>query len=547
MKQTAGVLLLAVLAVSCEQQVVVPPPPNPPQVFLTVRESNVIGDAVRGQVNVSGCKKVAQVQLLQGEAFLADVNYTTSPTEFTLSPGLFASLYPRLGIAAALTLKAKVICDDARTNNSQPVGVKFFPIATRYASTVPGEQLVTDNFVAEGGLGGSRNTFLGCSPNTTGTQLVRVDTMGAVVAFNNTLPFDCSLSTQISELSLVSGTRWVLEPGAGAYAIRNDTLQITKVVRERKAARMGVGAKGSAAIWVDESGRSRVLKVDPVTSTSNDWTFPRDFITPIRLFGIMNSDPVIDDGSGAAVWVSEWRFDVGSKIATIVPFKLDLLNGALLNGVVNGQPAVIVEQQHPLDAASQPIMPEGFFTSDGAFFTMPFIALNAQTSVIYSCATAFGQCEGAARRWSSVPFPGILRKVVPYSLGNIYAAIGPYSVYFLNGQLGTVMNLGEQPLQPSGSLVVVGVQAGLGSDFYVLTGPNFGPGVTSYAMEIIATDAPASGELWRLEYGSGESSSTAMYMGVDANRQVWIRTGTDLIKPLPNIDYRNARGPTVLP
>ena len=63
----------------------------------------------------------------------------------------------------------------------------------------------------------------------------------------------------------------------------------------------------------------------------------------------------------------------------------------------------------------------------------------------------------------------------------------------------------------------------------------------------LPTDAPASGELWRLNYGSGESSANAMYMGVDDAQQPWIRVGTDLIKPLANTEYRMARGPTVLP
>src|SRR5207248_3224655 len=123
----------------------------------------------------------------------------------------FSNLYPTLGIAASLTLKAKVVCDDARTNNSQPVGVRFFPIAQRFTAS-SGEQVVTDNFIAEGGLGGTANTFLGCAVTTTGTELARVDLMGNIVAFNNTLPFDCSLATQISDRSNVTGTRWVLEP-----------------------------------------------------------------------------------------------------------------------------------------------------------------------------------------------------------------------------------------------------------------------------------------------------------------------------------------------
>ena len=45
----------------------------------------------------------------------------------------------------------------------------------------------------------------------------------------------------------------------------------------------------------------------------------------------------------------------------------------------------------------------------------------------------------------------------------------------------------------------------------------------------------------------GNNSANAMNMGIDDNRQPWIRVGTDLIKPLPNNEYRAARGPTVLP
>ena len=246
------------------------------------------------------------------------------------------------------------------------------------------------------------------------------------------------------------------------------------------------------------------------------------------------------------VWVTRWVFDIGTKRADIVPWKYDLNTGQVLNGVVNGLPAVILSQQYPVNSASEPIMPEGVFSADGAFFTLPVISLDAQTTTVISCSTAFGLCEGSARRWSSTQFPGILRAIVPFSAGNIYAVVGPYSVWFLNGQLGSVLNLGERPLVPGGSNVVVGVQPGLGADFYVLTGPDFGT-APSFPMEIIATDAPASGELWRLQYGAGDNSANAMNMGIDDNRQPWIRVGTDLIKPLPNNEYRAARGPTVLP
>ena len=535
-----AVLVVLVLTTGCPEPTPPPPPPNPPQVFLTMNESNFIGDAVRGKVNVSGCKTVAQVQLLQGDSFLMDVNYTKSPTDFAVTPGFFSTIYPRTGIAASLTLKAKVVCDDARTNTSQPVGVSFFPIASRFAAG-SGEQIVTDNFIAEGGLGGTPNTFLGCGRTNTGTALLRVNSAGEIIAFNDTLPFDCSLATEISERSLVTGTRWVLEPGAGAYAI-NTSLQIQRTYANIKTTRMGVGKKGSAVLWIDEGGtRNRIKKIDPVPASSNEWE--AEFI------GIMNSTPLVDDGAGNSVWVSRWQFDVGTKRADIVPWQYDLNTGAVRNGVVNGLPAVMYTQQYPNNEASQPIMPEGVFSADGAFFTLPVISLSAQSTVIISCATGPGLCEqGAmARHWTTNPFPGILRAVVPYSNGNLYAAIGPYSVYFLSAQLGVVQNLQEVPLRPAGSQVVVSLQAGAGTDFYILTGPDFGAGVPSYPTEIIATEAPGAGELWRLTYGSGENSANSMNIGIDDAQQVWVRVGADLIKPLPNLEYRMARGPTVIP
>ena len=550
MTRSAGVLLVLVVVACDPPPVVTPPPANPPQVFLTMNESNVIGDAVKGKVNVSGCKNVTQVQLLQGDSFLFDVNFTKSPTDFSLPSGLFAGLYSKLGIAASLTLKAKVVCDDGRTNTSQPVGVSFFPIANRF-SAGNGMQLVPDNFLAEGGLGGTANTFLGCVLTNTGTTIARVNKAGEIVASIAAMPFDCSLATQISDLSLVSGTRWVMEPGVGAFSIKNSTLEVQKRMMDNKTTRIGVGPKGSAVVWINETGHSRVLKLDPVVDASNDWEYPTDFVTPIRLFGIMNSNPVIDDGAGQAVWISEWRYDMGSKRATIVPFKLDLRNGALLNGVAaspnDGQPPVILDQQYPMDITSEPILPEGVFSADGTFFTVPAMTLDGAHTTVLSCSTAYGLCEGVARRWTSPTFDGRLSAVVPFSQGNIYSVIGPYSVYFLSGQLGTIMNLSEKPVTPTGSLVVVGVQPGAGSDFYVLTGPDLGFGTPSYPMEIIATDSPQAGELWRLQFGSGESSGNAMYMSIDDAQQPWIRVGTDLIQPLHNSEYRTARGPTVVP
>lgn len=542
MTRSTCVVLAALLAACDPPPTVTPPPANPPQVFLTVTESNVIGGAVTGKINVSGCKAVAQVQLLHQDTFLVDVPFPKSPTDFSLPAGTFSNLYSQLGIAAPLTLKAKVICDDGRTNSSQPVGVKFFPIANRFKSA-DGAMLVPDNFIAEGGLGGTANTFLGCVYAPTGTTIARVNTRGEVLAFLAAMPFNCSLATQISERSTVTGTRWVFEPGVGVFAIDSNLTRLRTVINST-VKRIGVGKRGSAVIWVDEEAtRNRIQKLDPMVGSTNEWEQP--------FIGIMSADPLIDDGGTTpSVWVMRWLYDLGTHKADLVPWQHNLNNGQLLNGVqsLGNVPAVMLSQQFPLDSTSQPIVPQGVFSPDGRFYTVPLISLDGQTSTITACSTApsNGLCEGTSRRWTSPLLSGYFRLVVPFSQGNLVAVVSPQAVYFLNNQLGSILNLGEVPLQPTGSLQVLGVQPGLDTDFYVFTGPDLG-GTASYPMEIIATDAPGAGELWRLEYGSGESSGNGLFLGVDEAKQVWIRAGTDLIKPLPNAEYRMARGPTMVP
>lgn len=528
-----------------------PPPPNPPVVSLLVQESNVFGTEVRGSVNVSGCKTVAQVLLFHQDRQLMEVAFNATPTQWSLPSGAFANLYSQLGFATSLTLKAKATCDDGRTNTSTPIGVRFFPISQKFTGP-GGEQLVPDNFLAEGGLGGSANTFLGCvRVGTGGTSIARVDSSGQLLGLIDpmAMPFNCSLATSITDLSPTSGYRWVIEPGAGAFALclsaSCGNFSVGKVIRNAKAKRLGVSRGGIAGVWIDETGTmNRVEKLYPGgNDTTNDVAI--NFGFPV----ILNADPLVDDGAGQALWVSRWEFHIGTKIANIVPYRFDLTTGQLTNGnaACMNFPCVLLQQQYPLDDTSEPIMPVGFFSPTGDTFTIPLLSYaidNSLQTTVVSCATAFGNCQGAARRWSSPTFGGMLRLVVPFSANNIYAAVGPFQVYFLNAQSGVVMNLGERPIQPSGSNVVLGLQPGGGADFYVLTGPDF---AGAFPNEIIAVDTPQQGELWRVNFGSGESPNTGMTIAIDSANAVWLRAGTDLIKPLPNNEYRMARGPTILP
>jgi hypothetical protein len=530
---------LAVLVEACSgEPPPPPPPPPPPQVFLTVNESTVVGDKITGRVSVSGCASVTQVQILQGGTFLTDAMFTKSPTDFTLPAGLFSNLYPRLGIAAPLSLSAKVVCGDGRQNTSQAVGVTFFPVASKFS--LGGKQVMPDAFVAEGGLGGNPVGFIGCVGTTIGTALGKADTMGNVPKYNDAIPFACDYNTEISERSPVTGTRWVLQPGKGAYAIDaslNVTAQFMGDVR-----RMGVARDGSGIFWMDHTPSPLALKLNPRGGGNPVvWSAPAG--------GIINSTPVVSEGDNTVV-LATWQYNMGTYQGDIVVFKYNFLTGALVNGVGPGLgPPVIYRQQFPM--LNQPITPFVTLNRDGSIVVMPFFTIDTSDTVrttVIACSTSpvGSQCTGPDRRWTAPTFNGVVNLVLPFSAGNYLAAVGPYQAWFLDAQTGVVRNLGEQPLRPSGSLQILGVQPGVGSEFYLLNGPA-SETVTTYPVEVVATDKPESGELWRFSAGSGESPLAGLYLGVDDSGQAWLRVGPDQVKPLTLTEYRAARGPTPIP
>jgi hypothetical protein len=506
----------------------------PPQVFLTLLEPNVIDTSFRGTVNVTGCAQVAQVQLLQGGTFLTDVPWSGHATAFTLTPGSFAGLYGKLGLAAKLSLSAKVVCDDARTNTSQPVGAQFFPVASRISVS---PQALPDAFVAEGGLGGAAVTFLGCIGSSTGTQLARADTSGTVIATNPAVP--CDANSTFSERSKVTGTRWVLLPGKAAYAF-DANLTVVKSVTG-KIDRMGVGANGTAILWDSTLATEQLIKVDPVASGGNDWIVP--------LAGIMNADPVIDVGN-RVVWVSSWIYNLGSTAGDIVISKYNLDTAALLNGVNGGGAPVLIHQV--FDVVNTPLQdhgPQGAFNSNGSLYYAPLLSKDVSGVIhtsILGCATV-GSCDGAGRKFvTSPPFDGVVNLVMPFSAGNLLAAIGPFQAWFLDPS-GAVVNLGGVAVKPTGSLQILGVQAGVGTDFYLLDGPVVSTG-GAWPIEAIGVDAPQSGELFRFGFGAGTAGPLdGLTMAVDEQGQSWFRVGADQVKPLTLGEYRTARGATVNP
>jgi hypothetical protein len=308
-----------------------------------------------------------------------------------------------------------------------------------------------------------------------------------------------------------------------------------RVVRQLSGSlkRMGVGENGTALFWDDTTTVERLLKRDPLVSGANDWTVP--------IPGIMNADPVIDVG-GRVVWASMWQLI--NRVGDVVAFEFNLDNGALVNGA-----PVILRQDFGQDSVDSALRPKGTFNANGSILYLTVLndAGGPHTTVIGCATNTSCDVNGGGRKFSTKNFDGEFSLVLPFSAGNLLAIVGPAAVWFVDAEKGVVRNLSERAIAPSSTgLQILSVYPGTEKAFYVLAGP---PSTTkrTFPTEAIAVDAPENGELYRFTFGSGESPASAIAMGVDDNGQAWFRVGADQVKPLTLLEYRSARGTTVIP
>lgn len=508
-----------------------------PDVTLEAPEANVIGTAVSAQVRVSSCKAVNQVQILESDAFLTDVPYTSTPTMTQLAAEHFTSRWPSLGFAGQLVLAAKVVCDGDRSATSPRVNVSFFPVNSRLSL---GRQSAPDVFVAQGGLGeidpnadvqSSTATFIGCVMGDTAKALAISNTKGVALAVNQGLPFACDGTTQISDRSSL-GIRWVLQPGQGAYAI-DESLGIRKVIR-LPLQRMAVASDGTAVFWDNTINAEQLVKADPLGS--RDWA--------VRFGGIMNADPVIDV-AGQAVWTAAWQETPGE--GDIVAFKNHLNDGRLLNGA-----PIIIHLTYD-GSVNTPIMPLVSFSPDGSILYAPLLSVapgGALETRIWACPTSTPGCTESVRKWTTV-VKAEVQIILPYDKGNLLAALGPTSSWLLSAQTGQALNKGQKPIAPTEGLQILAALPGPERDLYLLDGPIASAGADVFPTEVVAIDAPETGELYRFRFGTGTSPSSGLFIGIDEAGQTWYRVGLDLVKPHPWLDqggarrswYRIAKGP----
>ncbi len=549
---------IVALASACTPPPPPPTPPVPPKAFLTIPTTTVVAPTIKGSVTTMGCKKVGQVQILESNNFVMDARYSGEPTSFEIAPALFNSLFPKRGFATSLSLTAKVVCEDVNTLTdggftvregvSQPVSVQFLPVDS--VRTDQGKQALPDTFVAEGGIGGQPTTFIGCVGTQTGTALLRIDQNGNALAVNQTLPFDCNFASIITDKNTFSGTRWLWIPQRGAFAF-DGNLNITSSF-EGAIDRFSVSPiDGDAVAGLDDHmGGTRLQFVRLKTRLMQGeqaqlWTTltgPLDTGYP----GSFCSDPLIEPGM-RRMYTCSWQYRMTDGKGAIVVLVYNYDNAQFLN---SPPPAILsFDFGTPLN---RPIPPTAAFKEDGTLIYAPLLTVDRQSgdlsTTVLACPSTTPGCQTSVRRWTSPTFQGELTTIVGFSRGNFVAAVGPFATYFLGANDGVVKNLGgTEPLRPTGSLVTQGLVTGKGSDVYLLNGAIAAPNQLTFPTEVIATDHPASGELWKLAIQGGTHPADSIYLAIDDNGQAWMRVGVDQVRPLGLAQYREKRGATTPP
>jgi hypothetical protein len=519
-KLVCPALLLPLLAIACEPS---PPPTTPelPQVSLTVLEPSTVGTSLKLSVSVSGCDAVRSLRLYDREELLKSVPYGANPTPVELAKNEIP--YTR-GIAALLSLTARVTCADERTNISQPQPATFFPVEEVVEPLSADTQVVPDIFVAEGS--GAGVAFLGCTLDANGRSwLSRVPGSNPGSVQRLEMPFPCNTRTSISERR--SGWRWVWTPEEGFLAI-DESFSAFKAISYLPVDRLTVMPEGDALVW--DAGAGGTPKTFRRISPAGEekWMLMGGSPALEREFhGFLIAEPVLRGDGMVAVPVQQGTPDMTA--ANILVGVLDYETG-LWSGNFS-----LIDSISPFNAPAPPVALD-------ATGTLLYLATQGTIAPYVRACTiggsGEGRCEGENRRWISANLQGSMAALVPYANGTRVAAIGPHHLWSLDAASGAVRSRDNQPLSPEGALVARFAQPGPGNDFYLLN--SAAPTQSQpypLPMEILATDAAEKGELFRYQVPGG-----SLYGAVDDGGALWLRVGRKLVKPLSPEQYRVARG-----
>jgi hypothetical protein len=500
-------LLLSLAVAGCNTNLP-PPTPDLPQVTVNVTEPSVVAPSLKLTLSVSGCEQVKSLTLHDREDLLKTVTYTTNPTPVELA--MNEVRYTR-GIAANLSLTARVTCADGRTNTSQAQAAKFFPVAEVIEPPTVDTQVVTDYFVAEGS--GTGAVFIGCAKTAAGSRMYRVTRANPQKADYVDMPIACSPATTITERT-ATGQRWVWTPRTGAFLI-DSNLNITAIRREITLLQLFVAPDGDALIFTP-TGYMRISR----TTGNNLWPEP-----PVwSFFPDLIAAPVFRNANTVAIPVQ----DVNSEGST------DVWVGVL--DWTQGQWTSF----HIID--SFPSIPPVALDPTGTSLYVATRLPNNGGAFIRKCATDGtvdqGRCLNSANRlWTSVDMEGNTALLLPVSGGSRLAVIGAAHLWFLDAATGRVLNKDNKALSPEGALVARIALPAPNNVFYLFNGayPTDSQPLP-FPQEIIATDGPEKGELYRYTV-PGNSMTGAL----DDSGMLWLRVGRKLVKTLPPSQYRQVR------
>ncbi len=504
--------LLLSLAAGCNTNLP-PPTPDLPQVTVNVNEPSTVAPSLKLTVSVSGCDQVKSLTLHDREDLLKTVTYTTNPTPVELA--MNEVRYTR-GIAANLSLTARVTCSDGRTNTSQAQAAKFFPVAEVIEPPTVDTQVVTDYFIAEGS--GTGAAFIGCAQDAVGrSRLYRVSRANPQNTQSVDMPINCTLATTITERT-ATGQRWVWTPRTGAFLL-DSSLNITALRRDTELQQLFVAPDGDALIFTTV-GFMRVSR----TTGNNMWIEPPQ----TNFFPEVIGAPVFN-GNTVVVPVKDVHSDDSPTdiLVGVLDFEKGLWSSFTLI------------DSYPL---SYPSAPPVALDPTGANIYVTTHLPNGGGAFIRKCATNGtldqGRCLNSAnRRWTSVDMAGEMALLMPVSGGARLAAIGAAHLWFLDASSGQVLNKDNKALSPEGALVARIVLPASNNVFYQFNASR--PSESQplpYPQEIIATDGPEKGELYRFQV-PGNSLSGAL----DDSGTLWLRVGRKLVKTLSPSEYRRVR------
>jgi len=502
-------LLLSLAAAAGCNTNLPPPTPDLPQVTVNVNEPNTVAPSLKLTVSVSGCDQVKSLTLHDREDLLKTVTYTTNPTPVELA--MNEVRYTR-GIAANLSLTARVTCTDGRTNTSQAQAAKFFPVAEVIEPPTVDTQVVTDYFVAEGS--GTGAVFIGCAQDAVGrSRMYRVTRANPQNTVSVDMPIPCSPATTITERT-ATGQRWVWTPRRGAF-LMDSNLNITATRRETTMLQLFVAPDGDALIFTP-TGYMRISR----TTGNNLWPEP-----PVwNFFPDLIAAPVFRNGNTVAIPVQESNTEGGHDIWVGV---LDWTKGQW-------------SSFHLIDTT--PTIPPVALDPTGMSLYVATLIPNNGGAFIRKCAADStvdgGRCLNSTNRlWTSVDLAGQMALLLPVSGGSRLAAIGAGHLWFLDASTGRVLNKDNMALSPEGALVARIVLPAPNNVFYQF---NAAYPTDSQPLpppqELIATDGPEKGELYRYQV-PGTSVSGAL----DDSGTLWLRVGRKLVKTLSPSQYRQVR------